>query len=253
MSLAEKAAAFRALHDSFFILPNAANAGEAKRLAALGFKAVASTSWGLAEAIGATDATLGLEPTLANLAELAAATDLPVNADFQAGYAESAAGVAENVRRAAGTGIVALSIEDRAGDSLHPLETALDRLKAARAALDSVEPRLMLVGRCEAFLLPNPDLDQTVARLKAYAAAGADVLFAPGIVDPETIRAVVRAAAPRPVNVLLRTPEMTAPEMEKLGARRVSVGSGLSKILWRSFDEAAKSLAERGALPPAKG
>lgn len=244
-----KRAAFRKLHESFFVLPNAANAGEAKALEQLGFKAVASTSHGLSLALGKGDLTASVDETIDNLRDLVAATDLPVNADFEAGFADDAADVGRNVRKAAETGIAALSIEDRKGDALYDIAEAVQRLKAARAAIDAVDSAIMLVGRSEGFLIGNTAIDATVERLKAYSDAGADVLYAPGVSKPEDIEAIVKAVAPKPVNVILVSPDMNAAELEKLGVRRVSVGGFLSTAAWSGFKEAANSLAENGSLP----
>lgn len=242
---------FRKLHDNFFVLPNAANAGEAKALADLGFKAVASTSHGLALALGKGDLTATLDETLANLHALVAATDLPVNADFEAGFSDDAEGVARNVALAAETGVAGLSIEDRKADALYPLEEAVARLKAARAALDAVDPNIVLVGRTEGFLIGNTDIDATVERIRAYAEAGADVLYAPGASSAEDIKAIVEAAGGKPVNVILVSPDMKTVDLEVLGVRRVSVGGFLATAAWGAFTAAAKSLAEDGKLPSA--
>lgn len=249
--IAARRAAFRKLHDGFFVLPNAANAGEAKALAELGFKAVASTSHGLALTIGKNDLTATLDETLANLRDLVAATDLPVNADFEAGFADDAEGVARNVALAAEAGIAGLSIEDRKGDGLYSLDEAALRLKAARAALDAIDPNIVLVGRTEGFLVGNIDINATAARIRTYAAAGADVLYAPGASKPEDIRAIVEAADGKPVNVILVSPDMNAADLEALGVRRVSVGGFLATAAWGAFTAAARSLAEDGKLPQA--
>lgn len=248
---ATKRAAFRKLHENFFVIPNAANAGEAKRLEELGFKAIASTSHGLALTLGKGDLTATVEDTLANLGELVAATDLPVNADFEAGFADDAAGVAANVTLAAEAGVAGLSIEDRKGGELYDLPVAVERLKAARAALDAVDPNIVLVGRTEGFLLGNADVNASIERLKAYAEAGADVLYAPGASKPEDIKAIVEAVAPKPVNVILVSPDMKTADLEQLGVRRVSVGGFLTTAAWAGFETAAKSLAENGSLPAA--
>lgn len=249
--IATRRAGFRKLHDSFFVIPNAANAGEAKRLAALGFKAIASTSHGLALTLGKVDLTATVEETLANLRDLVAATDLPVNADFQAGFADDAAGVAANVKRAAETGIAGLSIEDRTGSGLYDLPVAVERIKAARGAIDAVDPSNVLVGRSEGFLVGESDIGVTIERLKAYAEAGADVLYAPGAARTEDIRAIVDAVAPKPVNVILVSPAMNTRDLEDLGVRRVSVGGFLATAAWAGFDAAAQSLARTGSLPDA--
>lgn len=246
---ATKRAAFRKLHENFFVIPNATKAGEARRLEELGFKAIASTSHGLALTLGKRDLTATVEDTLANLGELVAATDLPVNADFEAGFAEDAAGVAANVTLAAEAGVAGLSIEDRKGGKLYDLPVAVERLKAARAALDAVDPNIVLVGRTEGFLLGNSDVNASIERLKAYAEAGADVLYAPGAFKPEDIKAIVEAVAPKPVNVILVSSDMKTADLKHLGVRRVSVGGFLASAAWAGFEAAAKSLAENGSLP----
>lgn len=248
---AVKRTAFRKLHDNFFILPNAANAGEAKALEKLGFKAIASTSHGLSLALGKGDLTANVDETIANLRDLVAATDLPANADFEAGFADDAAGVGRNARKAAETGIAALSIEDRKGNALYDAPVAVERLKAARQAIDAVDPSIMLVGRSEGFLIGNADIGATVERLKAYSQAGADVLYAPGVSKPEDIEAIVKAVAPKPVNLILVSPSMRAADFEKLGVRRVSVGGFLATAAWAGFESAAQSLVKNGSLPAA--
>jgi 2-methylisocitrate lyase-like PEP mutase family enzyme len=244
-------AAFRKLHDSFFMLPNAVNVGEARMLADLGFKAVASTSHGLSLSLGKSDLSATLEETVANLRTLVRATDLPVNADFEAGFANNPTGVAANVNRAAEAGVAGLSIEDRNGNTLLDVPSAVERLRAARAALDSVDPNFVLVGRSEGYLIGDPDLAATIDRLKAYADAGADVLYAPGVSKPEEIKAIVAAVAPKPVNVILVSPRMRASDLKDLGVRRVSVGGFLETASWAGFEAAARSLSETGTLPAA--
>jgi 2-methylisocitrate lyase-like PEP mutase family enzyme len=242
-------AAFRKLHDNFFMLPNAVSIGEARKLADLGFKAIASTSHGLSLSLGKSDLSATLDETIANLRTLVQATDLPVNADFEAGFAGDPTGVAANVKRAAEAGIAGLSIEDRDGSALRDVPSAVDRLRAARAALDSVDPNLVLVGRSEGYLIGAPDLAVTIDRLKAYADAGADVLYAPGVSKPEEIKAIVAAVAPKPVSVILVSPQMRASDLKDLGVRRVSVGGFLETASWAAFEAAARSLSDTGALP----
>lgn len=246
--IAARREAFRNLHDSFFVLPNAVTAGEAKVLEGLGFKAIASTSHGLALTLGKGDLTATLDDTLVNLSALVEATDLPVNADFEAGFAEDAAGVARNVTLAAEVGVAGLSIEDRKGNALYPLDEAVARLKAARVALDTVDPNIVLVGRTEGFLIGNTDVNATVERIRAYAEAGADVLYAPGAYRPEDIKAIVEAAGGKPVNVILVSPEMNAAALQALGVRRVSVGGFLATAAWGAFNAAAATLAKDGKL-----
>jgi 2-methylisocitrate lyase-like PEP mutase family enzyme len=244
-------ASFRKLHDEFFTLPNAVNVGEARKLADLGFKAIASTSHGLSLVLGKSDLSATLDETLTNLRTLVDATDLPVNADFEAGFASNPTGVGANVKRAAEAGVAGLSIEDRAESALFDLPTAVERLRAARAALDAVDPNLVLVGRSEGYLIGVPDLAATIDRLKAYAEAGADVLYAPGVSKPEEIKAIVAAVAPKPVNVILVSPQMRVGDLKELGVRRVSVGGFLETASWTAFEAAARSLKEAGALPAA--
>lgn len=248
---AARRAHFRRLHERFFVLPNAATAGEAKALERAGFGAIASTSHGLSLVLGKGDLTASVDETIANLRELVAATGLPVNADFEAGFADSADGVGRNVRRAVETGIAALSIEDRKGKELFPIPVAVERLQAAREAIDAVDPSIMLVGRTEGFLLGQTDIAATLERLKAYAQAGADVLYAPGASKPSDIQAIVAAVAPKPVNVILVSPDMHAAALEKLGVRRVSVGGFLATAARAGFEQAVQSLVGKGSLPAA--
>ncbi|MFN7572423.1 MAG: oxaloacetate decarboxylase [Betaproteobacteria bacterium] len=252
-STAQKRQAFRQLHTAgCFVLPNPWDAGSARYLEHIGFKALATTSSGFAWSQGRADGPVGLEPTLAHLRELAAATDLPLNADFQNGFAHDPAGMAANVRRALDTGIAGLSIEDATGDPARPLydlDAAVARLRAARAAIDADGGDTLLVGRAECFLHGRPDLDETIARLRAYADAGADCLYAPGLATREQIAAVVAAVAPKPVNVLVWKPlGLTLAEIAALGVRRVSVGGALARCAWAGFMQAARALAERGSF-----
>ncbi|MFN9211352.1 MAG: oxaloacetate decarboxylase [Betaproteobacteria bacterium] len=250
-STAQKRQAFRQLHATgCFVLPNPWDAGSARYLEHIGFKALATTSSGFAWSQGRADGPVGLEPTLAHLRELAAATDLPLNADFQNGFAHDPAGVAENVRRALDTGIAGVSIEDATGDPARPLydlDAAVARLRAARAAIDAAGGDTVLVGRAECLLHGRPDLDETIARLRAYANAGADCLYAPGLATREQIAAIVAAVAPKPVNVLVWKPlGLTVAEIAALGVRRISVGGALARSAWVGFMRAARLLAEQG-------
>jgi 2-methylisocitrate lyase-like PEP mutase family enzyme len=247
--LAARRAAFRELHESgCFIIPNPWDVGGAKRLEKLGFKAIASTSSGAAMALGREDGEMSLEEVLTHLRMLCEATDLPVNADFEAGFADDPEGVATNVLRAIDTGIAGVSIEDRTGRDLYDMELAVDRMRAAREAVDRSGQNVVLVGRSEGFLIGHTELDPTIERLRAYSEAGADCLYAPGIRDRAMIAEVVAAVAPKPVNVLLSTTDLTVPELAALGVRRVSVGGALAKGVWQRFDEMAKSLLEKGTL-----
>ena len=250
-SFAEKRRAFRRLHEAgCFVIPNPWDIGSARYLQSLGFKALASTSSGFAWSVGRSDGAMSRDAVLAHLRELVLATDLPVNADFENGYASDAAGVAESVRLAVETGVAGLSIEDSTGDAGKPLfdvEVAVERMRAARRAIDKAGGDTLLVGRAEGFLWGRPDLDDAILRLKAYSDAGADCLYAPGIRTPEQIRAVVDAVAPKPVNLLVgSTSELTMQAIAALGVRRVSVGGALARAAWGGFMRAARMLAEEG-------
>ncbi len=248
---AEKRATFRALHaQGCFVLPNPWDAGSARYLQGLGFKALATTSSGFAWSRGYPDGGLSREVVLAHLRDIVAATDLPVNADFESGFAADAQGVAESVRLAVETGVAGLSIEDSTGDPVNPLfdiDIAVARIRAARGAIDAAGGDTLLVGRAENFFAGRPDLDDTIARLKAYAQAGADCLYAPGIRTREQIAAVVAAVAPKPVNLLVGSAsELTLKDIAELGVRRVSVGGGLARSAWGGFMRAARTIAEQG-------
>jgi methylisocitrate lyase len=192
---------------------------------------------------------MSLEEVLEHLRTLCEATDLPVNADFEAGFADDPAGVATNVTRAVETGVAGLSIEDRTGSKLYDMALAVERMHAAREAIDKSGQDVILVGRSEGFLIGRTALDPTIERLRAYSEAGADCLYAPGIRDRAMIAEVVAAVAPKPVNVLLSTTDLTVAELAALGVRRVSVGGALGKAVWQRFDEVAKTLLEKGTLP----
>ena len=250
-TIAEKRATFHKLHASgCFVIPNPWDIGTTRYLQHLGFKALATTSAGFAFARGLPDAAVSRDDMLAHIAELVAAADLPVNADFEGGYADAPEGVAESVRLCVETGVAGLSIEDSTGDKdkpLYDLDLAVARMKAARAAIDKAGGDVLLTGRAECFLVGRPDLDETVRRLKAYSAAGADCLYAPGIRTPELIAAVVKAAAPKPVNVLMPGAlGLTVADLEALGARRISVGGTLARVAWGAFIRAAKAIASDG-------
>lgn len=251
LSIAEKRRTFQQLHVSgCFVLPNPWDVGSARYLQSLGFKALATTSSGFAWSQGRPDGSTSREQVLAHLNEIVAATDLPVNADFESGFAREPADVAESVRLAVETGVAGLSIEDSSGDAASPLyelEEAVARIRAARSAIDKAGGDTLLVGRAECFLLGRPDLDETIGRLKAYANAGADCLYAPGIRTREQIAAVVAGVAPKPVNLLVGTAsELTMQEITALDVRRVSVGGALARAAWAGLIGAAKLIAERG-------
>jgi 2-methylisocitrate lyase-like PEP mutase family enzyme len=250
-------AAFRALHGSgCFVLPNPWDAGSARFLATLGFRALATTSAGYAFSRGLPDevSALSLEAVLQHVREMAAATPLPVNADFQSGYADAPEGVAANVALCARTGAAGLSIEDSTGDAARPLyerSLAIERVRAARAAIDASGTGVVLTARCEAHLVGAPDAQRTALdRLVAFAEAGADCLYAPGVRDPGAIAEIVRAVAPRPVNVLVSAPlpGMTVQALAALGVRRISVGGALARVAWGAFMRAARKMAEAGTF-----
>jgi 2-methylisocitrate lyase-like PEP mutase family enzyme len=243
--------AFRQLHaDGCFVIPNPWDPGSACYLAKLGFKAIATTSSGAAWRHAKADGQMALDEVLLHLREMVAATDLPVNADFEGGYAADPAGVARNVRLAVDTGVAGLSIEDSTGDPAQPLRdiaTSVERMRAARAAIDAAGGNTLLVGRAENFIAGRPDLDDAIRRLQAYAEAGADCLYAPGIQTRAQIAAVVAAVAPKPVNLLVgATTDLTLGDIAALGVRRVSVGGALARTAWGGFMRAAQAIATEG-------
>ena len=250
-STADKRRSFRTLHESgCFLIPNPWDVGSARYLQGLGFKALASTSAGLAWSLGRADNALSRDQVLAHLHEIAEATDLPLNADFESGFGSSPADVAESVRLAVEAGVAGLSIEDVTGDAtqpLFPIDDAVERLRAARHAIDRTGGDTMLVGRAECFLVGRPDLDETLTRLRAYANAGADCLYAPGLRSREQIAAAVAAVAPKPLNLLVGWPsDLTLADIAELGVRRVSIGGALARSAWGGFARAAQLLATEG-------
>jgi 2-methylisocitrate lyase-like PEP mutase family enzyme len=250
-SLADKRRNFRRLHDSgCFVIPNPWDLGSAVYLQGLGFKALATTSSGFAWSQGRPDGGIARDIALAHFASLVAATDVPVNADFENGFARDAAGVADNVALAVRTGVAGVSIEDSTGDAATPLfdlRTATDRIRAARKAIDKSGEDVLLIGRAECFLVGRPDLAETIERLKSYAQAGADCLYAPGLRDPQQIAAVVAAVAPKPVNLLVGSSiGLTLQDIAALGVRRVSVGGALARCAWSAFMRAATLIANEG-------
>ncbi|MDH4562055.1 isocitrate lyase/phosphoenolpyruvate mutase family protein [Pseudomonas sp. BN411] len=255
---AQRGEAFAALHHApgLFVLPNPWDAGSAKMLAHLGFSALATTSAGLAFALGRSDAegNVSREEALANARDIVEATPLPVVADLENGYGDRPEDCAQTIRAAAAAGLVGGSIEDasgRDGDPIYPLELAVERIRAAVEAARSLGFAFTLAARAENFLHGRPDLDDTLRRLVAYAEAGADVLYAPGLTTREQIREVVHAVAPRPVNVLVGSPSLKLglDELAELGVKRVSVGSNLARVALGAFYQAAESL-RRGDLEP---
>jgi 2-methylisocitrate lyase-like PEP mutase family enzyme len=253
---AARRAAFRTLHEGgCFVIPNPWDVGTARYLRRLGFKALATTSSGFSftKALPDTDWAVPRDMALSHIAEIVAATELPVNADFESGYAHHPEGVAESVRLCVATGVAGLSIEDSTGDKAKPLydlELAVDRIRAARAAIEASGAAVLLTGRAECYLVGHPDpLKESIRRLQAYAEAGADVLYAPGPRKREDIKAVVEAVAPKPVNVLMGSNVgLKVPDLAALGVRRISVGSALSRAAWTGFIRAAKAMAEEGSF-----
>lgn len=246
----EKRRVFRELHASgCFVMPNPWDVGSARWLQHLGFPALATTSAGAAFGLGLpdSDALVGCDAMLAHVAAVAEATDVPVNADFASGYARAPEDVAANVGRCLGAGIAGLSIEDATDDRASPLlevELAVERV---RAAAEAAGPKVVLTARAECFLVGHPDLDETIRRLRAYADAGADCLYAPGLRTRAEIAAVVAAVAPKPLNVLVgATSGFTVDALAALGVRRLSVGSGLARAAWGGFLRAARALAAEG-------
>jgi len=250
-------ARFRALHQSgCFVLPNPWDVGSAVYLEHLGFQALATTSAGVAFSRGAPDAvsSVPMDAMLAHVRDVVDATTLPVNADFLAGYADEPEGVAANVALCVATGVSGLSIEDGTGNPAAPLYDAglaVERIRAARRAIDGTGIPVLLTGRCEAWLVGVPDpLRVALDRLSAYAEAGADCLYAPGVTEPGDIAAIVKAVAPKPVNVLVSAPGkvLTMSRLTDLGVRRVSVGSALSRVAWGAFIRAAESILATGTF-----
>jgi len=252
-SVADKRRAFRELHVSgCFLIPNPWDVGSARFLQSLGFKALASTSSGFAWSQARCDGGVSRDRVLAHFRDLVTATDLPVNADFESGFAADAHGVGESVRLAVETGVAGLSIEDSTGNAAKPLfdlKSAAQRIRAARRAIDETGGGTLLIGRAECFLVGQPDLNMTIERLQAYAEAGADCLYAPGIRTVEEIAAVVEAVNPKPVNLLVSAPGgLSLEQIAALGVRRVSVGGALARAAWGAFMRAARSIANLGSF-----
>ncbi len=250
-------AAFRSLHSSgCFVLPNPWDVGSALYLQSLGFKALATTSAGFAFTRGLPDSVSAIprDAMLAHVRDIVGATVLPVNADFQTGYADDPDGVAANVALCVATGVAGLSIEDSTGKSATPLyesRLAVERVRAARAAIDASGTPVVLTARCEAWLVGHPDARRVaLQRLVSYVDAGADCLYAPGVKEPEEIAAIVRAVSPKPVNVLMSAPSsvLSVSRLADLGVRRISVGSALARVAWGAFIRAARSISETGAF-----
>jgi len=250
-STAEKRAVFRRLHDAgCFVIPNPWNVGSARYLQGLGFKALATTSSGFAHSQGYVDEAQSCDQVLAHFSEIAAASDVPVNADFEDGFADDLGRLAENVTRCVATGVAGLSIEDSTGDPNRPLydfDIALARVKAARAAIDRAGGDVVFTARSEGFIRGRPDLDETIRRLKAFADAGADCLYSPGIKTREQIEATVKAVAPKPINFLNSGAfGFTVKDFGEMGVRRISVGGTLARVAMHAFIKAATEIAKEG-------
>jgi 2-methylisocitrate lyase-like PEP mutase family enzyme len=250
-----RVATFRQLHESgCFVLPNPWDRGTARYLAGIGFKALATTSAGFAFSRGLPDSVnaIGVDQMVDHVRDIVESTSLPVNADFQNGYADDPDSVARNVKRCIETGIAGLSIEDATGNREKPLyddELALERIKAAREAIDGSQTSVVLTARCEAWLVGHPSPQKTAFdRLVAFADAGADCLYAPGVREANDIAIIVRAVAPKPVNVLVSRPGLTVSQLADLGVRRISVGGALSRVAWGTFMRAAHEIADAGTF-----
>jgi len=250
-SSADKRQTFRELHASgCFAIPNPWNVGSARYLQGLGFKALATTSSGFAHSLGQSDGEVTRDMVLAHCRELAEAADVPLNADFEGGFADDPAEVADNVRLCVDTGVAGLSIEDFTGDEADPLydfDLALKRVRTARDAIDRTGTGVVFCARTEGFIHGRPDLDETIRRLKAFADAGADCLYAPGIKTREQIEAVVKAVAPKPVNFLNSGAfGFTVGDLAAMGVRRISVGGTLARVAMHAFIKSARDIADPG-------
>ncbi|MCC7346703.1 MAG: isocitrate lyase/phosphoenolpyruvate mutase family protein [Variibacter sp.] len=250
-TIAERRQAFRALHQSgCFVIPNPFDVGSARYLAALGFKALATTSAGAAWAMGYADGSVPRDEMLAHIAAIVRATDLPVNADYEGAHAHDPAAVAEGVRLCIETGVAGLSVEDYTNDRDNPIydfELSVARVKAARAAIDKAGGDVLLVGRAEGLIRNRPNFDDILRRLVAFSNAGADCLYAPGLTTAEQISKVVEAVAPKPVNVLMGQPSaLTVKDLTALGVRRISVGGALARAAWGGLARAAQRILQQG-------
>jgi len=249
---ASPVARFRELHETgCFVIPNPWDVGSARTLVRLGFPALATTSSGFAWTLGRSDTQVTLDEALGHFRAIAAAVSVPVNADFEGGFAIDAEGVAANVTRAVATGIAGVSIEDSTGDAANPLfefTLAVERIRAARHAIDDSGTGILLTGRSEGFIAGRPDLAETIRRLTAYAEAGAECLYAPGIRTKADIASVVTAVAPAAVNVLVGSDFATVAELAAIGVRRISVGGALARAAWSGFLEAAREIAGQGTF-----
>ena len=252
MTSSDRCHVFRRLHESgCFVMPNPWDLGSARLLAGMGFPALATTSAGFAWSMGRPDNHVSLEQVLAHLSSIAGGVGVPVNADFEGGFAIEPSAVGANVAAATATGIAGISIEDSTGDAANPLfefGLAVERVRAARQAIDASGTGVLLTGRSEGFVVGRPDIAETIRRLIAYAEAGADCLYAPRIRARDDIVAIVRAVAPKPVNVLVGSDLATVAELAEAGVRRISVGGGLARVAWAGFLRTAREMAERGTF-----
>lgn len=252
MNVADRFRVFRELHETgCFVIPNPWDVGSARALEQMGFRALATTSSGHAWSIARPDNGITRDESLAHLATISAAVAIPVNADFEGGFATAPRDVADNVVLAARTGVAGLSIEDSTGDAAAPLfdfGLAVERIVAAREAIDSANSAVLLTARTEGFIVDRADINETIRRLTGFAAAGADCLYAPGLRSMEHIRAVVDAVAPKPVNVLMGSGIATLADLADAGVRRVSVGGALARSAWTGFLDAAREIAEQGTF-----
>ena len=250
--LSDRYDAFRTLHQSgCFVIPNPWDLGSARMLVHLGFKALATTSSGFAWSVGRRDNHVSLDQALVHLRAIAEGVSVPVNADFEGGFAVEPEGVATNVAAAVTTGVAGLSIEDSTGDASAPLfdfALSVERIRAARRAIDQSRTGVLLTGRSEGFIVGRPDLAETIRRLTAYAEAGADCLYAPGLKTMADFKAVVDAVAPKPVNALVYSDFATVAELASIGVRRISIGGALARAAWTGFIAAATEIAEKGTF-----
>lgn len=250
--ISDRCRVFRQLHESgCFVIPNPWDQGSARLLESMGFRALATTSSGFAWSLGRSDNHVSLEETLSHLRAISGSVSVPVNADFEGGFAIDPAEVMKNVAVATSTGIAGLSIEDSTGDKSDPLfdfTLSVERIHAARQAIDESGTGIVLTGRSEGFIVGRPDLEETIRRLRAYADAGADCLYAPGIRTRSEIGAVVAAVAPKAVNVLVGSDFTNVAELSALGVRRISVGGALARSAWKGFLESANEIALKGTF-----
>lgn len=250
-SIAQRRTVFKKLHQTgCFVLPNPWDIGGARMFASMGFKCLATTSSGYAWSTGRADGNVSRAETIDHLRQMVNATELPVNADFESGFGTTLEEVTESVRMAIDTGVAGLSIEDSTGSVVMPLRSiaeSADRIRAAKLTIAESGKDVLLIGRAENFFVGRPDLDDTLRRLKAYADAGADCLYAPGIKTADQIKAVVETVAPKPVNVLIGWPsDLTLQDLENLGVRRVSLGGALARAAWGSAQRAARAILQDG-------